>query len=102
MPDPHEDKITRGARLLKEAEADRDEIIEKIKAFSKKYAPASVVFGCTLIEGQGAKYTYGGPPVPRQTMGNVLAHIAEHEILAQFQGSDSPIQIAHRMPGQHS
>jgi len=94
MPD---DAITKGRELLKQAESDLDDLVDQINAFQRKYPPASVVFGCTLIEGRGAKYAYGGPSGPRIRMGHVLAHIAEDEEIESLQ-TTSPIQVTNQMP----
>jgi len=99
MPD---DAITKGKALLEQAKEERDDLIDRVNAFNRKYPPASVVLGVTLIEGQGATYAYGGPPGPRQNMGHILARIAEDEQIASLRGRSSPIQVAHQMPGKPS
>jgi len=96
-----EDKITKGKRLLEEAKADCEEIIEKVQEFKRKYGPASIIFGCTLIEGQGARYAYGGPAGPRIRMGHILARLAEDEEIEVLKPSPS-ITLAHQMPGKPS
>ena len=97
-----EDKITKGKRLLEEAKADCEEIIEKVQEFKRKYGPASIIFGCTLIEGQGARYAYGGPAGPRQNMSHILARLAEDEQVTALQGGNSMIRVTHQMPGKPS
>jgi len=98
MPD---DAITKGKALLEQAKEEHDDLIDRVNAFNRKYPPAAVVFGVTLIEGQGATYAYGGPPGPRASMGHLMAHLAEDEQIAKLKPS-SPIQVTNQLPGKPS
>ena len=95
MPD---EQIERGKKILRAAKEDLEILVEQVNVFKRKYGPAAVVFGCTLIEGQGTKYVFGGPAGARMRMGRILARLAEDEEIDTLRGS-SPIVPASRLPG---
>jgi len=79
----------RGRKMIEEAEKDREVLVSQVQEFRRKYPHAGLIFGCTIVEGMGAKYVKSGPPGSRIRMATIQRRLAEDEDLALLGGEKS-------------